>query len=79
MASVSTMSECSITRLEKASVLRVLQNEPSFSAMFLHYLLSRNIRVEEDLVDHLFNSSESGSHAFYSCSPTSGRTPNRSR
>lgn len=58
MASVSTMSECSITRLEKASVLRVLQNEPSFSAMFLHYLLSRNIRVEEDLVDHLFNSSE---------------------
>jgi CRP-like cAMP-binding protein len=58
MASVSTMSECSIMRLEKASVLRVLQDEPTFSAMFLHYLLSRNIRVEEDLVDHLFNSSE---------------------
>jgi CRP/FNR family cyclic AMP-dependent transcriptional regulator len=58
MASVSTMSECSIMRIEKASVLRVLQDEPSFSAVFLHYLLSRNIRVEEDLVDHLFNSSE---------------------
>ena len=58
MASVSTMSECSIMRLEKASVLRVLQDEPTFSAMFLHYLLSRNIRIEEDLVDHLFNSSE---------------------
>jgi CRP/FNR family transcriptional regulator, cyclic AMP receptor protein len=58
MASVSTMSECSIMRLEKASVLRVLQDEPTFSAVFLHYLLSRNIRVEEDLVDHLFNSSE---------------------
>jgi CRP/FNR family cyclic AMP-dependent transcriptional regulator len=39
-------------------VLRVLQDEPTFSAVFLHYLLSRNIRVEEDLVDHLFNSSE---------------------
>jgi len=58
MASVSTMSECSIMRLEKAAVLRVLQDEPTFSAVFLHYLLSRNIRVEEDLVDHLFNSSE---------------------
>jgi CRP/FNR family cyclic AMP-dependent transcriptional regulator len=58
MASVSTMSECSIMRLEKASVLRLLQDEPAFSAVFLHYLLSRNIRVEEDLVDHLFNSSE---------------------
>ena len=58
VASVSTMSECSIMRLEKAAVLRVLQDEPTFSAVFLHYLLSRNIRVEEDLVDHLFNSSE---------------------
>src|ERR1700730_10059870 len=58
MASVSTMSECSIMRLEKARVLRVLQDEPTFSAVFLHYLLSRHIRVEEDLVDHLFKSSE---------------------
>src|SRR6266705_4825117 len=37
---------------------RVLHDEPAFSEMFLHYLLSRNIRIEEDLVDHLFNSSE---------------------
>jgi CRP/FNR family transcriptional regulator, cyclic AMP receptor protein len=58
MASASTMSACSIMRLEKASVLRVLQDEPAFSAVFLHYLLSRNIRIEEDLVDLLFNSSE---------------------
>ncbi len=38
--------------------IRVLHNEPAFSEMFLRYLLSRNIRIEEDLVDHLFNSSE---------------------
>ena len=58
MATVTTISECSVVRLEKAGTVRVLHDEPAFSAMFLHYLLSRNIRIEEDLVDHLFNSSE---------------------
>jgi len=42
--------------------------------MFIAYLLSRNIRIEEDLVDRSFNSSESGSHACFSCLPTMGRT-----
>jgi hypothetical protein len=45
-------------RLEKQGVIRMLHSEPTFSELFLHYLLSRNIRIEEDLVDQLFNSSE---------------------
>jgi CRP/FNR family transcriptional regulator, cyclic AMP receptor protein len=58
MAGASAMSLCSIMRLEKLGLVRVLKNEPAFSELFLHYLLSRNIRSEEDLVDQLFNSSE---------------------
>jgi len=58
MSTVSTITECSIVRISKVDAVRVLHNEPAFSEMFLHYMLSRNIRIEEDLVDHLFNSSE---------------------
>jgi CRP/FNR family transcriptional regulator, cyclic AMP receptor protein len=58
MASATTMSECSIMRLEKASVIRLLHDQPAFSEVLLHHMLSRNIRIEEDLVDQLFNSSE---------------------
>ena len=52
------MMECVITRLDKAAIVRVLRDEPKFSEMFMSYLLARNARVEEDLVDQLFNSSE---------------------
>lgn len=45
-------------RLDKAAVVRVLHDEPAFSEMFMSYLLARNARIEEDLVDQLFNSSE---------------------
>ena len=45
-------------RLEKMRVIRLLHEQPSFGALFLRHLLSRNIRFEEDLVDQLFNSSE---------------------
>ena len=58
MATAATMSECTIVRLEKATIIRVLHDEAAFSELFLFYLLSRNIRIEEDLVDQLFNSSE---------------------
>jgi CRP-like cAMP-binding protein len=58
MASASAMSECSIMRLEKAALVRVLREERDFSEMFLMHVLSRNIRFEADLVDQLFNSSE---------------------
>ena len=53
-----TVTECVIMRLEKAAIVRVLRDEPKFSEMFMAHLLSRNARVEEDLVDQLFNSSE---------------------
>jgi CRP-like cAMP-binding protein len=58
MASATALSDCSIMRMEKASVIRVLHDHPAFSELLLHHLLSRNIRIEEDLVDQLFNSSE---------------------
>jgi CRP/FNR family transcriptional regulator, cyclic AMP receptor protein len=58
MASAAAMSECSIMRLEKTEVIRLLHDQPAFSELFLRYILSRNIRIEEDLVDQLFNSSE---------------------
>jgi CRP-like cAMP-binding protein len=58
MATVATMTECVIVRLEKAAIVRVIHDEPAFSEMFIAHLLARTIRVEEDLVDQLFNSSE---------------------
>jgi CRP-like cAMP-binding protein len=58
MASVTAITECIIIRIDKAVIQRVLRYEPAFSEMFISHLLARNIRVEEDLVDQLFNSSE---------------------
>jgi CRP/FNR family transcriptional regulator, cyclic AMP receptor protein len=58
LATATAMSDCLIVRLEKQATVRVLHEEPAFSEMFLAYLLSRNMRIEEDLVDQLFNSSE---------------------
>jgi CRP/FNR family cyclic AMP-dependent transcriptional regulator len=52
------MTESVIMRLEKAAMIRVIHAEPRFAEMFISHLLARNIRVEEDLVDQLFNSSE---------------------
>jgi len=54
----TTMSEASIVHIKKAAITRVLHDEPAFSEMFIAHLLSRTIRVEADLVDQLFNSSE---------------------
>ena len=58
LAGAAVMTESVIMRLDKAAVIRVLHEEPKFSEMFLAYVLARNARVEEDLVDQLFNSSE---------------------
>jgi CRP/FNR family cyclic AMP-dependent transcriptional regulator len=58
MATAVAVTECSIVRLEKSAMIAVLHDEPVFSALFISYLLTRNIRIEEDLVDQLFNSSE---------------------
>ena len=58
MASATAMGECLIARLDKRVVVKVLHDEPTFSTLFIAYLLSRNVRMEADLVDQLFNSSE---------------------
>ena len=58
LATIAAMTECVIMRLAKADIVRVLRDEPKFSERFMSYLLARNARVEEDLVDQLFNSSE---------------------
>jgi CRP-like cAMP-binding protein len=52
------MSDCSVMRIDKKSMMEVLHRQHAFSDMFVAYLLTRNIRYEEDLVDQLFNSSE---------------------
>jgi CRP/FNR family transcriptional regulator, cyclic AMP receptor protein len=58
MATVVAMSEAVIMRLEKPAIVRVLRDEPAFSETFIAHLLGRAVRVEADLVDQLFNSSE---------------------
>ena len=58
LATAVAMTECVIMRLDKAAIVRVIHDEPKFAEMFLSYILARNARVEEDLVDQLFNSSE---------------------
>ena len=58
ISTVATMTEAVIVRLEKSAIVRVIHEEPAFAELFIAYLLARNIRVEADLVDQLFNSSE---------------------
>jgi CRP/FNR family cyclic AMP-dependent transcriptional regulator len=58
ISTVVAMTEAVIVRLEKAAIVRVIHEEPAFSEMFIAHLLGRTIRVEADLVDQLFNSSE---------------------
>ena len=58
MSSAIAMTDCSVMRIEKKSMIEVLHREHEFSDMFVAYLLTRTIRYEEDLVDQLFNSSE---------------------
>ena len=58
LATAAAITECEIMRLEKSAMIRVLHDEPAFSEMFVAHLLTRTIRVEEDLVDQPFNSSE---------------------
>ena len=58
MGSATTMTECAVLQIEKKAMMEALHREHEFSDLFVAYLLSRNIRYEEDLVDQLFNSSE---------------------
>src|SRR5712691_5543087 len=58
MGSATAMTDCAVLRIEKKAMMEALHREHELSDMFVAYLLARNIRYEEDLVDHLFNSSE---------------------
>ena len=58
MATASAIQPSSIIRVGKSTMVRMLHREPEFAELFIAYLLSRNVRIEEDLVDQLFNSSE---------------------
>jgi CRP/FNR family transcriptional regulator, cyclic AMP receptor protein len=58
MGSANAMTDCELLRIDNKAMLRALHNEHAFSDLFVAYLLARNIRYEEDLVDQLFNSSE---------------------
>jgi len=58
LCAASAMTDCSVMRIDKNAMVEVLHREHAFSDMFVAYLLTRNIRYEEDLVDQLFNSSE---------------------
>ena len=58
LSTVSAMTQCVIVRIAKADITRVIHDEPAFAELFISHLLARNSRVEEDLVDLLFNSSE---------------------
>ncbi len=58
MGSVTAMTDCTLLRIDKKTMMEALRREHAFSDVFMTYLLARNIRYEEDLVDQLFNSSE---------------------
>ena len=58
LATAIALDTSTIVRIEKAAMIRVLHDEPSFATLFMAYLLSHNVRIQEDLVDHLFNSAE---------------------
>ena len=58
LCSATAMTDCTVMRIDKESMMEVLHREHAFSDMFVAHLLTRNIRYEEDLVDQLFNSSE---------------------
>ena len=58
LATARSMSECVLLKISKAEMLRVLHDEPGLSNMFVRFLLTRNARIESDLIDQLFNSSE---------------------
>ncbi len=58
LTTATAMTDCEVMRIDKQEIMRVLEDEPAFSAMFISHILARNARVEEDLADQLFNSTE---------------------
>jgi CRP/FNR family transcriptional regulator, cyclic AMP receptor protein len=58
VTTATAIDQCLITRIPKAAMIATMHDEPEFSELFMAYLLTRNSRIEEDLIDQLFNSSE---------------------
>jgi len=58
MATAIALEDCTLLRIDKQMMIQVLRDEPTFSALFMQHLLARNMRIQEDLVDQLFNSAE---------------------
>jgi CRP/FNR family transcriptional regulator, cyclic AMP receptor protein len=58
LSTAAAMTECEVMQVDKTEMVRVLQDEPAFSNMFVSHILARSARVEEDLIDQLFNSTE---------------------
>jgi CRP-like cAMP-binding protein len=58
LSTVAAMTECEVMQVDKTEMTQVLQDEPAFSKMFVSHILARSARVEEDLIDQLFNSTE---------------------
>ena len=58
LATTTAVVDCVVTRVEKSNMVAIIHNEPVFAEFFMKYLLSRNSRIQEDLIDQLFNSSE---------------------
>ena len=82
IATTSAITDAIVSTITKSAMIAALRNEPKFSEYFIAWLLNRNIRIEEDLIDQLFNFSEtpSGPSAVDSCSPISAtEAPPRSR
>jgi len=63
-----SMEACVITSITKEAMIAAIHNEPKFSELFMAYLLTRNSRVEEDLIDQLLIQARSDSRAFFCCS-----------
>jgi CRP/FNR family cyclic AMP-dependent transcriptional regulator len=76
MGSAAAMTDCQLLRLEKKAMMEALHREHTLSDMFVAYLLSRNIRFEEDLVDQLFQFERkaAGAYPSYACSLREGRS-----
>jgi CRP-like cAMP-binding protein len=79
LSTASAMTECEIMRIGKPAMLAALLEEPKFSEMFIAHVLARTIRVEADLIDQLFNSSEKRWRVPYCYWRTSETTVSRRR
>ena len=58
LATATSLEHSTVVRIDKTAIIRVLHDEPTFAELFISHLLSRNVRIQEDLVDQLFNSAE---------------------